>query len=626
VYHSAAPAVRFPYLGTDGEEVCVRYRVSLDGEIKVRTKRGNSNCLYGLNRLPKVREAGFVLLVEGESDTQTLWHAGYPAIGLPGANGWKEERDAEHFEGIGVVYVVVEPDRGGEAVLRWLSRSAIRDRARLVALPDVKDVSELYLAEPDTFSDRLDDVLFDATPWTEHDHEGRELRGRRAWESCQGLAQEPRILDRFLEAVREAGLVGEDRLVKLVYLTVASRLLPLIASLALKGPSAAGKSYVLQEVLRFFREGEDYYAHTGMSERSIIFGEEDLRHKMFVIYEAAGLEEGYQAYIVRSLMSEGRISYPVTEKTPEGRFVTRTVVREGPTGLMVTTTAEQLHSENETRLISMVADDSTEQTQRVLDSLAAMAERGERPQIDYRPWHALQEWLTTQKPSVVVPYATTLASLVPPVAVRLRRDFGAVLTLVEAHALLHRASRELTGTGQVVATIDDYAVVHEVLADLIAEAVESTVSDQTREVVTGVAALVPQHTEGVSLTALSKHLGIDKASVSRRWRVARDGGYLKNLEQQKGRAARLVLDEPLPEEVVILPTSKVLAHHYSVRGNRNTVGAVPGGTTPSPLPPAQVCAEHPDAAVWQAHDHAWYCRICNPPLFPGEVLNERPDR
>ena len=30
------------------------------------------------------------MLVEGESDAQTLWHRGYPAIGLPGANQWRE--------------------------------------------------------------------------------------------------------------------------------------------------------------------------------------------------------------------------------------------------------------------------------------------------------------------------------------------------------------------------------------------------------------------------------------------------------------------------------------------------------------------------------------------------------
>ena len=37
---------------------------------------------------------GLVVVVEGESDTHTLWNAGFPALGLPGAGNWKEQRDA----------------------------------------------------------------------------------------------------------------------------------------------------------------------------------------------------------------------------------------------------------------------------------------------------------------------------------------------------------------------------------------------------------------------------------------------------------------------------------------------------------------------------------------------------
>ena len=40
-----------------------------------------------------------VVLVEGESDAQTLWLHGYPALGLPGASTWSEKRDAAFFGG-----------------------------------------------------------------------------------------------------------------------------------------------------------------------------------------------------------------------------------------------------------------------------------------------------------------------------------------------------------------------------------------------------------------------------------------------------------------------------------------------------------------------------------------------
>ena len=39
-------------------------------------------------------------------------------------------------------------------------------------------------------------------------------------------------------------------------------------------------------------------------------------------------------------------------------------------------------------------------------------------------WHALQSWLEGTERRVKIPYAKRLAGSIPPVAVRLRRDFG----------------------------------------------------------------------------------------------------------------------------------------------------------------------------------------------------------
>jgi putative DNA primase/helicase len=62
-----------------------------------------------------------VVLVEGESDCHTLWHHGIPALGIPGAGNWREQRDAENLSDFGRIFVVIEPDKGGEAVLGWLA-------------------------------------------------------------------------------------------------------------------------------------------------------------------------------------------------------------------------------------------------------------------------------------------------------------------------------------------------------------------------------------------------------------------------------------------------------------------------------------------------------------------------
>jgi hypothetical protein len=256
-----------------------------------------------------------------------------------------------------------------------------------------------------------------------------------AWEKCSGLAQEANILDKFATELSRVGVVGERRAAKLIYLAVTSRRLDRPVSVAVKGPPSGGKSFVVESVLKFFPP-EAFYALTAMSDRALAYSNEPLKHRHLVIYEAAGMASDFATYLVRSLLSEGRLRYETVEKTKEG-LVPRLIEREGPTGLIVTTTSLRLHPENETRMLSLTMTDTREQTAAVFEALA----KENRVEIDLIRWHALQTWLATGPNLVVIPFAGRLAKLVPPVAVRLRRDFKTVLMLVRAHALLHQASR-----------------------------------------------------------------------------------------------------------------------------------------------------------------------------------------
>jgi hypothetical protein len=128
-----------------------------------------------------------------------------------------------------------------------------------------------------------------------------------------------------------------------------------------------------------------------------------------------------------------------------------------------------MHPENETRLLSLT--DTREQTRDILASLA----KGEAATTDLTPWQALQEWLASPaaERKVAIPYAPALAERVPPIAVRLRRDFGAVLNLIRTHAILHQASRERNEEDHIVATLEDYARVRDLVDDLISEGIEA---------------------------------------------------------------------------------------------------------------------------------------------------------
>jgi hypothetical protein len=475
-------------------------------------------------------------------------------LGLPGASSWREGRDAPHLEGIPAIYILIEPDQGGKAVRKWLDHSSIRDRARLVSLQGHKGPSDLHLAATEGFRARFQKALDAAEPWTAIAAAEAEEAKRAAWETCRDLARSPRILDRFISDLRSRGVVGEERLALLLYLAMVSRLLDRPVSLVVKGPSSAGKSYVALCVLEFFPP-ESYHALSGMSERTLAYSDQPLSHRVLVIYEVAGMQSELMSYLLRSLLSEGRVRYETVEKGPDGELRTRTIEREGPTGLVVTTTAVDLHPENETRLFSVPVTDTQEQTRAVLLSLADESER----MVDFATWHALQEWLGSGERQVTIPFARRVLEKIPPCAVRLRRDISAVLSLVRSHALLHRASREIDAEGRVVASLDDYAVVRELVADLVAAGVEATVPDTVRQTVAAVVKLVGGSGSGVTVAAVGKALRLDKSAALRRVKSALARGYLRNTNDgRRGRPYSLVVGEPLPEDQEILPKPKDL--------------------------------------------------------------------
>ncbi len=181
------------------------------------------------------------------------------------------------------------------------------------------------------------------------------------------------------------------------------------------------------------------------------------------------------------------------------------------------------------------------------------------------PWKSLQEWLEAGERRVSIPYARKLADLIPPVAVRLRRDFSTVLSLIRAHALLHRASRERDKRGRILASVEDYSAVRELVKDYIAEALESAVGATVRETVEAVKALKEEREESVNITKIAKYLQLDKSATSRRVQVALDAGYLVNKEQkeEKGKKRKvrkydLEIGEPMPAEQAILPAPELL--------------------------------------------------------------------
>jgi len=376
------------------------------------------------------------------------------------------------------------------------------------------------------------------------------------------------ILDQFVRDLEASGVVGEKRAAKLLYLAITTRVLDddRPVCVAVKGPSSGGKSHLVNKVLAFFPK-EAFQILTAMSPRALVYSTRDLRHKMLVIQEAAGLNGPIAVYIVRSLISEGRIDYMTTERsTLTGQFEARRITREGPTGLILTTTKIKIDAEVETRMLSISIDDTPEQTRAVLDKIGegrADANAG----VDFNRWHDLQSEIGSLDRHVAIAYAPTLTALVPPVALRLKRDISQLMALIKAHALLNHRNRPSTPDGGIDATLEDYAAVHDLVNDLFSQGVAATVKPTTRETVATVARLLAEKEGGLDVSVTGSEvktaLALDKSAVSRRIADAIEQGYLINDEENEKRPAKLRLGDSMPEDRKVLPSPDEL--HEALR-------------------------------------------------------------
>lgn len=110
----------------------------------------------------------YLIVVEGESDCWTLWHHGYPALGIPGSSNVKCLA-AEHVLGFDRIVLISEPDVAGQrfplAVAARLREVGYAGRIETLFMGPsggYKDPSALYLADPPGFRDAFDALLKEA--------------------------------------------------------------------------------------------------------------------------------------------------------------------------------------------------------------------------------------------------------------------------------------------------------------------------------------------------------------------------------------------------------------------------------------------------------------------------------
>jgi hypothetical protein len=544
------PCVDIPYCDERGEVRSIHKRLRFTGEPRFIWRKGDKVLLYGLARLHEARAAGRLLLVEGDSDCWTCWHAGIPALGVPGASMWQPEW-IRYLHRIETVYVWREPDPGGDTLAAKVALD-LPDIHIIDPLGIAKDASDLYLKDRAAFADRLYELMDKARPASALRLETLGEEAREAFQMSRSLLEDPALMHKVGEAMRIGGFAGNLTPAKLVYIAITSRLLARPLNLALIAPSAAGKNKAIDAALDLM-PASAYHLEGAGSARVLIYGDADYEHKTVIVAEADSIpEEGPSASAVRALATDNYMAYDVTERDPEtGKFTVRHIVKPGPTGL-ITTSIKRLGEQLSTRLLTVGVADTPEQTRAVLTAHAASV-NGSQPTPEVDALVAGQRWLELAGDhGVVVPFAPALAATVPADLVRMRRDFRQLLTVIQAVALLYQRQRQRDADGNIIATLEDYALARELLLDVFTEAATGGVSQPVRETVQAVASLYDGIT-AVTVTGLAGALHLHRSTVWRRVQTALDLGFLVNEETRRGQPAKLMAGAPLPEERPALP-------------------------------------------------------------------------
>jgi DNA primase catalytic core len=319
------------------------------------------------------------------------------------------------------------------------------------------------------------------------------------------LLTNPQLIERIVTDFSRCGIVGEGSNALVGYLAAVSRKLDRPLALLIQSTSAAGKSSLLDAILRFVPE-EDRIVYSAMTGQSLFYmGEMDLKHKLLAIAEEQGAARA--SYALKLLQSEGELTIASTSKdVATGKLATEEYRVEGPVMIALTTTAAEIDEELLNRCLVLTIDEGREQTQaihavqRERRTLAGLKAKTERDAI-LKTHQDAQRLLAPL--AVVNPYAQRLTFLDD--RTRARRDHEKYLTLIDVIALLHQHQREIKSTEHggnllryVEVTLEDIALANALAHEVLGRTLDE-LPPQTRKLLSLLVSLVERECAAQSI-------------------------------------------------------------------------------------------------------------------------------
>jgi hypothetical protein len=276
-----------------------------------------------------------------------------------------------------------------------------------------------------------------------------------------GLIRDPRFLWRVVQKIGEMGIVGEQKNGLALYLAALTKDFDKPVSILEKGESSTGKSELIKAVISLLPP-ESVIARASLSKMAPVHGPGGLSGKVLFIAEYGGAKD--VLYLTRLLQSEGRIDHEFAFAVGKVRG-TVVASRQGIPVVFTTTTEDRVFQDDETRFLSIQADDSAKQTQQVINAYFSPEPKqcsGEALPV----WHEALRILSKNIPKFRHPeWFAFLAAQIPPDEPRARRDGVRFLSLLKAVALCrsHSDGRIGKSGNEIEINFADYCVAHRIL-------------------------------------------------------------------------------------------------------------------------------------------------------------------
>jgi hypothetical protein len=396
---------------------------------------------------------------------------------------------------------------------------------------------------------------------SKHRHKKNQTEVKRARREAERLLRSRHFFNKFLRAIKKAGLVGEELNALVLLIVAVSRILSRPLNAFIKGHSSGGKNWLVTRVLRLLPNSA-VAEITSASDKAWNYSGTDFRHRVVYVQEqneAAGTIDP-----IRLFISEGKVTR-IVAGFEKGRRVTKKYVARGPVAAISTTTKNLLKIDDETRHISLWVDESPEQTRKIVKMYTQQQDALSRN--DLRVWRTVQ-LLLEKKTGTKVVFPKWFSEVEDQLFVkdlRVRRYYPAFVEACRTVCLIRSflPHRKSSKHGQLQVEFADFAITASIFDSVFVESLHlgKGAGEATRRLVDQIAAEKGRPVRAKDL-ARKLHISMDQAYSKLRYAANVGAIQRANKSERTNRKLFLPVSRPhfVPDPKELFRKLKDLKH------------------------------------------------------------------